>query len=705
MSSPAGVGFGQYGAGPNGEPIVSRTIVPLTGSVGQTLQLEYADIYADGSGSGLANVGTWWSLNPSVLSITPDGLATCVAPGSAFIGTILNGAIYAQGLFVVTQPSLAALAITGNVPSLITGQTEQLIVIGTFTDGSTQDVTSLCSFNSSGPGAAVDGTGLVTALKAATVTLTASANGLTASVPLTVVFIPAVTVAPTFRSHLTQVMQNYFDWNDTRVRRGRYTVDAQLLNIAAQQIEMTGLRLGRELGATTLHGCPANIDNSGCYWKQRLPSTFNYSLATHAVVATIGGNIVALTPYDDQLPVPTKVSANSNFSSIPLTNPLLFSATGLGDASTQSWAAQRLGPFTPAFANRLQFWIDGPGYNSLNLMIRITGQRAPAPAWSDAQEITSETIKISSLGWTRSKFAWASIQQVQILGLPAGVTLSAYTGMFSLPMQPDPNRPYADPMYRDVSFARYWQASPGFLTEEYLASDYNGWRFVQSYATNQTLSALAVEPNTWGMWAAAGTTLYYFDRREPLPTNLSASALTEEPLYGLDIEIDETQLSPIKFAVLSPIAYAGAATATSWRYLVQTPDSNVFALTPNGLFAEYSATAGWRNGAPPALTIPLAQQGTYVFSIQATGPDGSVVQDSTPWLNPAFTPLASFDLSSLVSQIQGLSFDDRNRLWVWDGTKATALEMNYDAYIIDQATQAIYLTDSVNGLTIDGTTL
>jgi hypothetical protein len=552
----------------------------------------------------------------------------------------------------------------------------------------------------------VDGTGLVTALKTATVTITASADDLSASVSLTVVFVPTVTPgAPTFRSHLTQVMLNYFDWNDTRVRRGRYTIDAQLLNIAAQQLEMSGLRLDRELGAATLHRCPANIDNSGVYWKQRLPSTFNYSLESHAVSASIGGNTVALTPYDDQLPVPTKVAANSNFSSIPLADPLLFSATGLGEAKTQSWAAQRLGPFTQAFANRLHFWVDGPGYSTLNILVRITGQRAPAPAWSDAQTTSSETIKLSSLGWARSKFAWASIQQVQILGLPIGITLSAYTGMFSLPMQPDPNRPYTDPMYRDVAFARYWQPGPGFLTEQYLESDYNGWRFIQSYATSQTLSSLVIEPNTWGAFAASGTTLYYFDRREPLPSNLSASALTEEPLYGLDIEVDETQLSPIKFIVLSPVAYAGAPTATSCRYLVQTPDSNVYALTPNGLFAEFSATAGWRNGAPPALTIPLAQQGTYVFSIQAIGPDESVVQDSTPWLNPAFMPLASFDLSSLVSQIQGLSFDDRNRLWVWDGTQAIALEMNYDAYVIDQNTQAIYLTDSVNGLTIDGITL
>ena len=73
-----------------------------------------------------------------------------------------------------------------------------------------------------------------------------------------------------------------------------------------------------------------------------------------------------------------------------------------------------------------------------------------------------------------------------------------------------------------------------------------------------------------------------------------------------------------------------------------------------------------------------------------------------PWINHQLAPLASFDLSGIVAEIKGLSFDDRGRLWVWDGSKAIALRLEYDAYVLDQATRSIYLTDSVDGLTIDG---
>jgi len=490
---------------------------------------------------------------------------------------------------------------------------------------------------------------------------------------------------------------NYFDEKDVRVRRGRYTIDAQILNASAREIEMSGLRLAREIGATTLHSCPANIDHNGWYWKQRLPAGVDLTATSHTVVVTSpSGVAVNFIPYDDQLPVPVGVQLDSAMVPVPMTTPLLFETYGIGDPVAQSWSAQRLGPFTPAMPNRIHFWMDGPGYFGLGVAVRIIGQKAPMPAWSDAMSITSEKIKLSSLGWAQSKFAWASIQQVQILNLPVGVSLSAYFGSFSLPMQPDVTRPYSDPAYRDVLFNRYWTSSDNMLTEMYLESDYAGWRYTNSYQIGTSaFTGLAVEPNTWGMFAASGQTLYYFDRREPLPSNLVASAISREPYYGLDVFIDETRLTPVKFVVLQPIAYGSAASAGTYRFLVTTPDGTTYVLTPDGFFMEYTRNAGWRSGIPPTISIPLAAIGTYVFYLQGIGPDGVVVQDGVPWPNLAFSPLATLDMSSLVSDIQGLAFDDRGRLWVWTGEQSVAVRFQYDAYIIDPDSQAIYMTDNL----------
>ena len=118
--------------------------------------------------------------------------------------------------------------------------------------------------------------------------------------------------------------------------------------------------------------------------------------------------------------------------------------------------------------------------------------------------------------------------------------------------------------------------------------------------------------------------------------------------------------------------------------------------------ATYSTTAGWRRGAPIPLTIPLAQIGTYVITLQCVGSDNIVLVDSVPYPNFALTPKAQFDLSGIVPAISGLSFDDRGRLWVWSGEFALPLAFHYDAYVLDADTQSIYLTDQVQGLVIDG---
>jgi hypothetical protein len=518
---------------------------------------------------------------------------------------------------------------------------------------------------------------------------------------------PSYITVPIFLSHLTQVAQNYFDWKDVRVRNNKYSIDAQLLNLGMQQVQLAKLRLDREIGATTLHSCPANIDNGGVYYKQQLPTNFNYALSGHSVFGTRDGAGIVFTPYQDELPIPTRANANPNYSPIQMSSSMLFTTSGIGISSPQTigWSCQRFGPFIPTFSDRVNFWLDGPGYERLNVTVKITGQRGPTPAFADNVNQTSETFIINDLGWTPSKFGWSSIKTIQILGLPVGVTLAAYSGTFELPECPDPNRPYIHSMFRDVAFDRYWSTSTaGYLTENYLKSDYEGWEFAQSYGVPNTLSAVAVEPNTWGGFAGVGTTLYYFDRREPLPSQsaLAVSGLIQEPYYGINVENDLTNVAPVYNIVITPVPYANYLSTTSYRYLVTTPDSNTYVITPNLTFATYSSQAGWRSGAPTnSMSIPLGESGTYIFTLQTVGPNG-MLYDSTPWQKLAFNPLATIDLSSIVPVIKGLSFDDRNRLWVWTGTYAVPISLHYDAYVIDQPSQAIYLTDSVDGLVLDG---
>ncbi len=601
--------------------------------------------------------------------------------------------------------------------STLVGQRSQLAIVDTYSDG-TESALEGKTWSSSDPTVAlITSSGMIQGLKPGTVTITMTDpnNGFAVIgyTPFTVTAgnigtlpTPTAITIPNFQSHLTQVLQNYFDWKDTRIRQGKYTIDSQFLNISAQQIQLSSLRLARELGATVLNTCPSNIDNKGCYFKQQLPDSFNYNLPVHSIVGIRNNSYIALTPYKDELPVPSYIDLSQDYSPIPLSNATLFSALGIGLNSPQSqnWACQRFGPFTLAFSNRIHFWLDGPVYSTVNITVKIVGQKAPAPVWSDENVESTETIVVNNLGWFVSKFAWDSITTIQILNLPVGMTLAAYEGTFVLPQQPDLIRPHAESMYRDVSFDRYWSVGNLGLIEQYMKSNSDGWEYIQSYETDFPVSAIAVEPNTWGGFAASGSTLFYFDRREPLPSQaaLVSTALIQEPYFGLHITIDPNNLYPIYYITLNPIAYGSATQATSYRYLVQTPDGNQYVITPDGLFATYTPSAGWRAGTPTVpLNIPLGENGTYIFTLQTSGSLGPLY-DSVVWQKLEFKPLATFDLSSIVPQIEGLYFDDRNMLWAWTGTYVVPLQIHYDGYVIDQTSNSVYLTDLVDGLILDG---
>lgn len=682
--------------------VSTQLVAPASAGIGQTAQFRLVQTLSDGSLNTVTTGLSWWTSNPAVLTIDATGLVTCLSQGTATVGVYDTSGSYTAS-YTVGPAVLLSLAVTAPASTLQVGSNQQMVATATYSNGTTRVVTQQCIWNSSNPGASVTSLGLVRALAATQVNISASIASIVGVLALTVTVLPSslpVLGTPAFRSHWTQILLNYFDEKDTRVREGAYTIDAQFLNTSAQQMESSARRLSREINASRLTNCPANIDNRGVYYEQSLPTSFNYGLGTHVVQATRGADAITLTPYEDELPVPVRVVTDPNFTPVAMTNPVLFQISGEGDVANNTWSTQRLYDLPIVLPGRLQFWLDGIGFNAIAIKVKISGQRWPSAAWASQTSTSSETILITDLGWCQSKFAWQVIDEVQVMGLPADVSLTCQMGTFGFSLLPDPDRLFTHPSFRDVLFDRYWTYQNGYLTEQFLMSNVQGFQYIQSYQV-PPIQAIAVEPNTRGLFVASGTTLYYMDRCEPLPQNLGASALTAEPYYGLAVYYDEVASGAVRYVDLQPIPYAASGQVTTWRYLVQTPTGATFALTPDGTLAEYTATAGWRQGIPSPLTLPLVEVGTYVFTLQCVGANGTL-SDSNPYPNLGFTPLAQFDLSGIVPSIRGLSYDDRNRLWVWSGDFAFPLELQYDGYVIDPESKAIYLTDSVNGLTIDG---
>lgn len=499
----------------------------------------------------------------------------------------------------------------------------------------------------------------------------------------------------TQRSHITQVMQNYFDATDRRTRENSAALEAQLLNMAAVTLEDLNLRVTRET-SQTLQTIPVGIDNGGVYYSGRVPEQFLTGpdqTSFTSVVAKKGSNLTTLSVYDDKLPVPSRLEVTSD--PVGLTNPILFTVTGTGDEQSQLFTVQHvfLGSFP--IPNKLTLWLDQLGLNLVDVILTITGETAPQPAWISERKKTTEVVEITSEGVAYSRNRWALIDKIDIRNLPVGVRVRGWSIPFGLPACPDPVRPYTTPEDRDVLYPRYWQISnsDSLLYEMYRAGGFSGLEPVNSYSVVDILSGVAIEPFTNGMYIATANKIYYADRREYQP-DLTQTGLQTEPLYGLQVSIDISKTGPTRYVALSAIPFANANSIFQYRYTVNGTNS----ILPNGALGPLNA--GWRGGAPQPVSFAMLASGDYQFRLEMQDGNGITTFDVVPYRNASLVPLKTIDISGLVDSIVGLCFDSYGQLWVWDGNFAIPIKIHYDGYVFDADTKTIFVTEQFDSLQI-----
>jgi uncharacterized protein YjdB len=149
-------------------PAVLTTIqiTPAEPSVakGATVQLTATGVFSDQSTQNLTESASWTSAPEGTATVDPHGLVTGTAVGSATITATQEG-VSGVATVAVTPATLTSLAITPANPSLAVGTTLQLGAIGTFSDGTTEDLTSSAAWIGS-PFASVSPTGLLTGIMA-----------------------------------------------------------------------------------------------------------------------------------------------------------------------------------------------------------------------------------------------------------------------------------------------------------------------------------------------------------------------------------------------------------------------------------------------------------------------------------------------------------------------------------------------------------
>ena len=168
--------------------LASLTITPQDSliSLGATQQFSAIGLYTDGTVQGLTSSATWSSLASGIASINGSGVATGLSQGNSTI-QVSFGSQSSSTTVTVGPPTLAAITITPAAATIALGATQQYDAVGTYTDGSTRDITGAVEWSSAPNGIADESsTGLATTIGQGAVTITATTGLISASGTLTV---------------------------------------------------------------------------------------------------------------------------------------------------------------------------------------------------------------------------------------------------------------------------------------------------------------------------------------------------------------------------------------------------------------------------------------------------------------------------------------------------------------------------------------
>jgi len=252
--------------------IASITVTPGSTSIslGVTAQFTANATWTDGTKQDITNSATWASSDTSVASISSSGLAASHATGSVTITASASG-ITGSAALTVNGPGLVSIAVTPATDSVATNTNVQYTATGSFTDGSSQNITSSVTWTSSNPSVAsinLNGApGLAKALAAGTTIISATSGNVsgTASLTVTNAFLVSIVVTPvnvsiplgtvqqftatgTFSDNTKQDITNSVTWSST---------DSSIVSIT-----VSGLGTGRNLGSVTITATSGSVNGT-----------------------------------------------------------------------------------------------------------------------------------------------------------------------------------------------------------------------------------------------------------------------------------------------------------------------------------------------------------------------------------------------------------------------------------------------------------
>ncbi len=411
--------------------VIGLNVVPGTVSIplGSRSQLQAMATMSDGTTQDMSATATWGSTQSAVATVNTQGFVTAVGKGAAQVSAAYHGFTSSTSI-TVGPAALVSIAVSPTSSSLPLGKTEQLAATGTFTDGTTQDLTSSATWSSSGPtiasvnaaGAAVAKAIGSTTIGASSGTVTGTASlAVTAAVPVSVSVAPATLSLPLGTGSQLQAIANMSDGTQQTLSS---SVTWQTSQATVATVNAQGSVNGVGKGAAQV---------SAAY--QGLTGTASITVGPPALVS------IAVTPNQLSLPVDEskQLTATGTFtdaSTQDLTQSATWSssATKIGSVNSTGMAvANAVGTATISATS-------GTATGTTNLTVSpaaIVALNIVPATLSMTLGSSSQLQAIATLsdGTTQNKSAtvtWSSMQPATVIVSASGLAMAEQVGSTSI---------------------------------------------------------------------------------------------------------------------------------------------------------------------------------------------------------------------------------------------------------------------------------
>lgn len=248
--------------------LISISVSPSSSSIaaGTTEQFSAVGNFDDGSTQLLTSL-TWSSTATGVATVDLNGLVTSVGTGTTTI-TATSGGVNGTASLTVTGATLVSLAVTPANASMAVGTTRQFTATGTFSDSSTQDLTTSVVWSSSNPAVAtIASSGSATSVASGSTTISATYGAVSGSTGLTVsnAYLVAIVITPAnprieVRTSIKFVATGTFSDGSTGGNLAGVSWKSSKPNLAS--IRSTGIAHGKKSGSVTIKASASGVSGT-----------------------------------------------------------------------------------------------------------------------------------------------------------------------------------------------------------------------------------------------------------------------------------------------------------------------------------------------------------------------------------------------------------------------------------------------------------